>query len=124
MSLQSHQLLLKRFQDGGNLAYCSAKSREVNILVHWSDPFQSLHDTRVDWLFYYTGYVFLGDDISVSLLMRCNRNTVILSLCFLVVVLVSVNILLLTQLQSKERFSRKQTLLKVRSLGFSILANL
>lgn len=44
--------------------------------------------------------------------MRCNRITVILSLGFLVMVLVSVNIFFLTQLQSKERFNRKETLFK------------
>lgn len=108
-----------RFQDGGDFVYCSAKGREVNILVHWSDLFYSLHDALFYWFFIVAAKFFSWHDIfiRVPLLMRCNRITVILSLGFLVVVLVSANIFLLSQLQYKERFNRKETLFKVRSLG-------
>ena len=44
-----------RFQDGGNFEYF----RQVNIFVHLTDLLYSLHDTRIDWLFYCNGYVFL-----------------------------------------------------------------
>lgn len=125
-AIKENQLLLiysfpknyGRFQDGGNFVHCRPKRSQYFGPLERSVLFSSRRAILLVF-FIVAAKFFSWHDIfiRVPLLMRCNRITVILSLGFLVVVLVSVNIFLLSQLQYKERFNRKETLFKVRSLG-------
>lgn len=107
--------IVGNFQNGGNFGccFCSARSQ------YFGREKQSL-TTRYEYVHFLIAVANLFPHLNQSclvLLMRCSRIRVISSLGFLVVVLVSINVFLLSKLQYKESFSKEKALIsfKVRS---------